>query len=132
MDPRALEKIAQRHGIELLLEFGSVVSGHLHPRSDLDLAVLFDRPVVSFRELADLRHELQALGPGREVDLAVINHADPLFLRKITEQCRLLHGSPRRLAELRIYAFKRYQDHRRYLALEREYVKRTLERLSTP
>jgi len=132
MDPGDLEKIARRHGIELLLEFGSVVSGHLHPRSDLDLAVLFDRPVVSFGERADLRHELQALSPGREVDLAIINHADPLFLRKITEQCRLLYGSPRRLAELRIYAFKRYQDHRRYLALERQYVQRTLERLSMP
>jgi hypothetical protein len=103
MDPADLETIARRHGIELLLESGSVVTGQVHPRSDLDLAVL-----------------------------AIINHADPLFLRKITERCRLLHGSPRRLAELSIYAFKRYQDHRRYLTLEREYVDRTLGRLSAP
>ena len=94
--------------------------------------MLFDRPVVSFRELADLRHELQGLDPTREVDLAIINHADPLFLKTITDRCRLLHGSPRRLAELKIYAFKRYQDHRRYLALERAYVDRTLERLAPP
>src|SRR5512144_135707 len=98
MDPADLETIARRHGIELLLEFGSVVTGQVHPRSDLDLAVLFDRPVVSFEELADLRHELQTLNPDREVDLAIINHADPLFLRRITERCRLLHGSPLRLA----------------------------------
>jgi predicted nucleotidyltransferase len=132
MDPSAVEAIARRHGIELLLEFGSVVTGQVHPRSDLDLAVLFDRPVVSFEELADLQHALQSLSPDREVDLAVINHADPLFLRRITEACRLLHGSARRLAELRIHAFKRYQDHRRYLALERPYVDRTLARLSAP
>ena len=132
MDPADLQTIARRHGIELLLEFGSVVPGQVHPRSDLDLAVLFDRPVVSFEELADLRHELQTLNPDREVDLAIINHADPLFLRRITERCRLLHGSPRRLAELSIYAFKRYQDHRCYWALEREYVDRTLGRLSAP
>jgi predicted nucleotidyltransferase len=132
MDPGALEKIARRHGIELILQFGSLVTGQVHPRSDLDLALLFDRPAVSFEELADLRHELGSLDPDREVDLAIINHADPLFLKKITEQCRLLHGSPRRLAELRIYAFKRYQDHRRYLALEREYVDRTLGRLAAP
>jgi hypothetical protein len=31
-----------------------------------------------------------------------------------------------------MYAFKRYQDHRRYLALEREYVHRTLDRLAGP
>jgi predicted nucleotidyltransferase len=132
MDPSAVEAIARRHGIELLLEFGSVVTGQVHPRSDLDLAVLFDRPVVSFEELADLQHALQSLSPDREVDLAIINHADPLFLRRITEACRLLHGSARGLAELRIHAFKRYQDHRRYLALERPYVDRTLARLSAP
>jgi len=27
-----------------------------------------------------------------------------------------------------MYAYKRYQDHRRYLALERAYVARTLQR----
>ena len=72
------------------------------------------------------------LHPDHEVDVAIINHADPLFLKKISERCRLLYGSPRRLAELKIYAFKRYQDHRRYLDLEREYVQRTLARLSAP
>ena len=132
MDSHGLEEIAQRHGVELILEFGSMVTGQVHPRSDVDLAVLLDRPAPSFEELASLRHELQALRPEHEVDLAIINHADPLFLKKITERCRLLCGSPRRLAELKIYAFKRYQDHRRYLALEREYVHRTLGRLAPP
>jgi predicted nucleotidyltransferase len=131
MIARDLEKIAHRHGVELILKFGSMVTGRVHPRSDVDLAVLLDRPAPSFEELADLRHELQSLNSDREVDVAIINHADPLFLKKITEGCRLLYGSPRRLAELKIYAFKRYQDHRRYLALEREYVQRTLARLSS-
>jgi predicted nucleotidyltransferase len=130
MDQRGLEEIARRHDIELILEFGSVVTGRGHPRSDVDLAVLFDRPDVSLRELAQLAHELQSLYPEREVDVAVINRADPLFLKKITESCRLLVGSARRLAELRMYAFKRYQDHRRFLGLEGEYVRRTLDRLA--
>ena len=132
MDTQGLEQIARRHGIELILEFGSMVTGRVHPRSDLDLAVLLGGPALSFTELADLRHELQSLHPDHEVDVAIVNHADPLFLKKVTERCRLLYGSPRRLAELKIYAFKRYQDHRRYLALEREYVRRTLARLSSP
>lgn len=132
MDHQALEQIAHRHGVELILEFGSMVTGHLHPRSDIDLAALLDRPALSFEELADLKHELQSLHPDREVDVAIINHADPLFLKKITERRRPLYGSPRRLAELRIYAFKCYQDHRRYLGLDREYVHRTLARLASP
>ena len=63
-------------------------------------------------------------GLRREVDLAVLNHADPLFLKKVTEQCQLLAGSLARLQRLQVYAFKRYQDHRPFLALERDYVRR--------
>ena len=37
--------------------------------------------------------QLHVLHPDHEVDVAIINHADPLFLRKITERCRLLYGS---------------------------------------
>jgi len=65
------------------------------------------------------------------VDLAVINRADPLFLKQILEPCRLLYGAPRTLAELKMYAFRRYQDHRRFLAMEREYVRRKLAALSS-
>ncbi|MBI3458250.1 MAG: nucleotidyltransferase domain-containing protein [Candidatus Rokubacteria bacterium] len=130
MDATRLDEIARRHGIRLLLGFGSAVSGRLHPRSDLDLAVLLEQPGLSFREFADLQRDLQTLFPGREVDLAVLNHADPLFLKQVTERCTLLHGSPRRLQELKLYAFKRYQDHRRYLALERHYVTRILRALT--
>lgn len=59
-----------------------------------------------------LAADLQRCFPGGELDLAVINRADPLFLARIVNGCRLLYGAPRALAELKIYAFKRYQGHR--------------------
>lgn len=90
------------------------------------MAVLFDRAPASLEEQAQIAHELQSLFPERELDLAVLDRADPLFLKQVFERCRLLAGSPRRLAEMKIYAFKRYQDHRRYLAMEREYVRRAV------
>lgn len=125
MDPTRLDAIARRHGIRLLLQFGSTVAGTEHARSDVDLAVRLERP-LSLHERADLAHDLQALFPGGEVDLAVIDRADPLFLKQVTERCRLLYGARRDLHELKCYAFRRYQDHRKYLPLEREYVARTL------
>jgi len=128
MDPTRLEEIARRHGVLLVVQFGSTVSGPAHARSDLDLGVLFAELPRSFREVAELTHDLQALSPGREVDLAVLNRADPLFLNRAIERSRLLYGSPRRYHELRCYAFKRYQDHRPYLALEQRYVDRALGR----
>jgi predicted nucleotidyltransferase len=128
MDHALLQRIADEHGIGLLLQFGSTVTGAAHAHSDVDLAVEFRQVPASFREMGAVAADLQRLFPDREVDVAVLNHADPLLLDRILRACRLLRGDPKRLAELRIYAFKRYQDHRRFLALEREYVARVLAR----
>jgi predicted nucleotidyltransferase len=132
MSDLSMEEIAERHGIRLLLQFGSTVSGSTHPGSDVDLAVLLDRPTLSFQEHADLHHDLQSFCPDREVDLVLLNRADPLLLRRIMENFQLLFGSARRLQELRIYAFKRYQDHRKYFDLEREFVRRSLDAAPRP
>jgi len=131
MDPSSeqIAPIARKHGIILLLRFGSSVTGMLHERSDVDIAVLLERAPRSLGAYGELLHDLQQLFPNREVDLALLNRADPLFLRKITEACHLLHGSPSVLQRLKIYAFKRYQDHRKYLELERMYVERSLQDL---
>lgn len=118
---RSLEELAARYGIRLILRFGSTVSGAMHPQSDVDLAVLFQDGTLSFHKLAEIHHGLQECFPEHDVDLSVINRADPLFLKKIMERCAMLYGSHRDLHQLRIYAFKRYQDHRRYLELERRY-----------
>ena len=129
MDMARLAEIAATRRVRLLLQHGSTVSGQVHSASDVDVAALFQHGHDSLAALAALSADLQALYPGREVDVAVINHADPLFLKKVLERCQLLYGSPRVLAELRMYAFRRYQDHRRFLALEQSYVGRSVQRL---
>jgi predicted nucleotidyltransferase len=126
MTANAFNEIAARHGVSLIVQFGSTVSGHTHDRSDLDVGVLFDEPGASFDRLAQLTHDLGGVAPGRRVDLAILNYADPLFLYQVTSRCRLLAGNPQRLARLKMYAFRRFQDHRKYLALERAYVKRAV------
>ena len=118
--------IAERHGIRMLLQFGSTVTGQVHERSDVDLGVVLDRSSIGLRERTELEHDLQSLFPGRKIDLAMLNHADPLFLKQVTDHCRLLHGSETELRGLKLYAFKRYQDHRRYFDLERQFVAEAL------
>jgi predicted nucleotidyltransferase len=122
MTASRLDEIASTHGIRLLLQFGSTVSGHVHARSDVDLAVVLERADPPLEDYAGLLHDLQGLFPGQDVDLAILNRADPLFLKQVTERCRLLHGARRDLERLKLLAFKRYQDHRRYLELERRFV----------
>lgn len=130
--PEELGPIAAKHGIVLLLRFGSSVTGKTHARSDVDLAALLERVPRSLEAHAALVQDLQRLFPEREVDVVFINRADPLFLKKITESCVLLYGSTRAVQELELYAFKRYQDHRKYLEMERRYVERALRPPATP
>ena len=126
MSPLDLAMIAERHGIRMLLQFGSTVTARVHERSDVDLGVVLDRSSIGLRERAELEHDLQNLFPGRKIDLAMLNHADPLFLKQVTDNCRLLYGDEAELRRLKLYAFKRYQDHRRYLDLERRFVAEAL------
>ena len=117
----AIEAFAPRYDLELLLQFGSTVTGREHPRSDLDIAALSRRD-LGFSEHGSLAADLADLFPSRRVDLALIRHADPLFLKKVTEACVLLWGEPRRLAELKMQALARFQDYRGFLLMERRYV----------
>jgi len=125
MSASPFDGIARRHGARLLVQFGSTVSGHVHPASDVDVAVLFEGD-PTYTRLGGLLADLEPVFRGRAVDLGLLHRADPLFLKKVLENARLLAGSPRDLALLRLYAFRRYQDHRRFLRLEERHLDRFL------
>lgn len=125
-----LRELAQRFGIRVVLQFGSTVTGTTHDDSDLDLAVQFDTPILSLGTILELQEAFQSQFPGRKVDLAILNLADPLFRRKIMESCRILFGTSQDFARLRLYSFKTYQDYRPYFELERQSVAKRLAALT--
>lgn len=123
-----LAELAAQYGIRLALLFGSASSGQVHDGSDLDLALLLDDPGLDLGTFAELQHGLQGAVPDRQLDLAIINHADPLFLHQIVTKGELAYGSPRVLQNLKLYAFRRHHDHKRFLEMERAYVRRIVEK----
>ncbi|MDH4084972.1 MAG: nucleotidyltransferase domain-containing protein [Nitrospira sp.] len=124
-----LRELAQRFGIRVILQFGSTVTGTTHDCSDVDLAVQLENPDVSLEAILEMQDALQSRFPGREVDLAILNRADPLFRKKIMESCRMLFGTAQDFASLHLYSFKTYQDFQPYLELERQSVERRLSAL---
>lgn len=119
-----LADVVRRHGIRLLVAFGSGVSGRTHPASDLDLAVLLDEPEASdwLRLIADL----QAVFPEREVDLLWLHRADPLIGWHALRQPQLLAGDPGDLARYQTYAWRRFVEYTPFFALEADAVRRSL------
>jgi predicted nucleotidyltransferase len=123
-----LDAVARRHGIRLLVAFGSRVSGRPHPASDLDLAVLLDVPGRD--DPLGLLADLQAVFPTCAVDVLWLHRADPLIGWHALRAPRLLYGNPADLARRQAYAWRRMVEYEPFFALEAEAVRRGIARLA--
>lgn len=126
---KSIKKIGDKYNLSLILVFGSQAKGEKHQNSDLDIGVLAERE-FDFEEYSRLYSDLSEVFGNQNVDLVLINHADPLFLKQILENCQIFYGSKKTLAELKLYSFKRYCDYRRYLDSERKFVHQFIKELN--
>ncbi|MCL5966679.1 MAG: nucleotidyltransferase domain-containing protein [Deltaproteobacteria bacterium] len=127
---RAAAGIARRQGLSLVVLFGSAAEGTERPDSDVDIGVRF-RGDYDLSKTLEVQLAVSALSGGREVDLAVLNRADPLLMKKIAERCLVLYEDPGAAAAFRLLAFRRYQDHRRFLAMERDFAAAYVKRIAS-
>ena len=119
----ALAELAEKHRLRLVMLVGSHAGGAVHNASDLDIAVQTrEGSGLSIRAWLDLQGDLRGVFPDQSVDLAVTDRADPLFLKQISGRCVLLAGRERDFLEFKMYAYRRYQDYKPYLARERRFV----------
>jgi hypothetical protein len=88
------------------------------------------RPILVHKQV-DRQEEISGLFRGRKVDLSVLNRADPLFMKKIAEQCEFLSADPGEAAAFLLMAFRRYQDHRKYLDMERDFAADYVKRIAS-
>jgi predicted nucleotidyltransferase len=105
-----LVEVCERFKVGMLAEFGSHARGDTHPRSDIDLAVVFDREVLPETELEFLGQVTQVCGTDR-VDVVNMKKATALLLKEIAIFAKPIYESaPGRLDKLRMTAFGRYFD----------------------
>lgn len=99
-------------GLAAVYLFGSAARGNLTPKSDIDVAVLFEEgsPRIDMLSLmADLSH-----GAGRDVDVVVLNEAEPRLYHEIVRTGEILFEKNRRYRILReVRNRKLYEDYRR-------------------
>jgi predicted nucleotidyltransferase len=121
-----LKSIAKRYGLRLVILFGSQVTGRTHPDSDVDVAVWLAAPLnpaQRTRLWADLSTLFQA-----DIDLTVLNRAEPLLLNEVATRGRLLYESKRgEWSSFKGYAFRYYQDAQKYRDDLACYVRRELQ-----
>jgi len=105
--------LAHRFGLRFIALFGSVVEGRATAESDLDVAVMADRPR---RRALDWQARLvvalgDALETSREVDLLLLNGADSLISFRVALRGRLLfEAEPGAFAAFQLHASRAFDD----------------------
>jgi len=76
--------------------------------------------------MLDLIVDLNEVLDTSDVDLTVLDHADPLLLKTVSDKSQLLSGSVADFLKLKLKAFHRYNNYLPYLKMEADFVRSQL------
>ena len=126
-------KVARRYHLDLIVLFGSRAKGHARASSDVDVAVRAFKPGwIGKRRVPRWKWNLDVIGAvssavddRRDVDVAFLNRATPLFMFEVARYGKLLYERKSGdFAVFRSYAARRYDDNAKFFWLTRQYLEK--------
>lgn len=144
---QALVNLAERHGLELVVLFGSRAKGTAHPTSDFDLAVLPEAgtpggcgsdakgllSAEDARRLMALHTDLQHLLRTDRIDLVPLQCASALLAHRIARDgLPLYERAPGAFAGFCVRSVQRHEDARILAQAERAYLRRQFAEPASP
>ena len=81
-----ITKIAKKYDLNLVLLFGSQITGKERQDSDLDIAVLDSNP-GTYQRFGDLFNAFSDIFFGFNLDLRFIRNSEPVFLYNVFQTC---------------------------------------------
>lgn len=119
-----LTPLFTEEGLQLVLLFGSVVSGRARKESDIDLAFLYDEPL----DILNLTNQAIRLLHTDKVDVIDLRTASPLLKFSVATQSRILYErSPGLFNSFYSLAFRRYIDTKKMREGQEKSIKSFLE-----
>ena len=121
--PDSLSRLARRYGLQLIVMFGSQVTGRTHPESDVDIAVLPERG----RRFNWLRFysDLVPVMANDRLDIVNLRRCPPLLAWNVAREGLLLYAADAAdWDRFRIRAMKEFEDVKRF----DEYRLRSIDR----
>lgn len=121
-----IAEIAQKHGLALVVLFGSQANGFTHTESDVDIAYFSDRK-LSFEEETTLNSDLIPVFKNDKISLVNIKKAPPLLLKQIATNAIVLYEkNPHLFTEIFLYALRTYEEAKPLFELREHYLKRRI------
>jgi predicted nucleotidyltransferase len=108
-------KVMKKHGVSLVLLFGSQVSGGTHSGSDVDIGVLFENPKMVIQNpveiYSDLLSEFGKVFPGIKIDIVYLHETSlALQFRAVSDGVLLYEILPTTFADYKETVLKLYFD----------------------
>ena len=116
-----IEEVGRKYRLKFILIHGSYATGKMRTDSDLDIALLGEKP-IGFEELLAIHSDLAEIfgdHPQRELDVKSLHQADPFFCYQVAKDSQLLYGDVTDFNEYKAYAFSNYFDSKDLFQLEK-------------
>ncbi|MCB2355963.1 type VII toxin-antitoxin system MntA family adenylyltransferase antitoxin [Clostridium estertheticum] len=109
-----------KHGIKMVLLYGSQAMGNSNEKSDVDLGLLLKNDSYDFE---DIIKDLMKVFNGNIIDVAILNHGDPVLKFEIISNYKILFCEEDEIfLEFYLNTVKQYNDTKKFRILEKVYL----------
>lgn len=126
VDKREITEVAKRHGLALVVLFGSQATGHTHKKSDVDIGYIADRD-IDYRENYNISLELARIFKNPDVELVNLKNVSPEFKKQVAGTGIVLYDDASRFDSFSIYAHRIYMETKPLRAYRDFYIKNFLK-----
>jgi predicted nucleotidyltransferase len=121
-DSQKIKEFAEKHGLSMVVLFGSRARNETHAGSDTDIAIFAEKR-KSIREISEMQMEFSEMFQIKNVELVDLSGQAPLFLKQVSDDGKVLYEQKSGIFdEFQIYAFKRYVEAKPLFAMRREFT----------
>ena len=107
---REITTIAQKHELALVVLFGSQATGHIHPKSDIDIGFI-TRKEIDYHESYDINRALARAFKNTNIEEVNLQNVSPELKKQVADVGILLYEENSSVFDLfKIHAFRSYMD----------------------
>ena len=124
-----LKIIAKEYNINLMILFGSYLTKNFTQDSDIDIAIQAENIKLINQHKLEILNKIVAAFNYQEIDLVLLNHADPLLKLQIAENGRLIYQKQDYLFNnFKVQAMNEHQDAKKFYALDEKFIENYLKK----
>ena len=124
-----LKAIAKNYNINLMILFGSYLTESFTQDSDIDIAIQAENISLINQNKLEILNKIAATFNYQEIDLVLLNHADPLLKFQIAKKGRLIYQKESHMFNtFKVQAMNEHHDAKKFYDLDEKLIENYLKK----